>query len=186
MKRSALKLWILLAGLVLCTTLLAAQTEWNSTAATPASLGGFGIGIGLPYGGLGFCGELNLGQHAALTAGLGTMLVKTGYNAGVKVTLLSPQQTLRPNLTMLYGVNGLIIARDEGLPQLTEALHGFSGGVGAQLMFGDKRNHGLELRLMYIIGTGLIDRIEELEAQGYGPFTRGSKFAYAVGYRYAF
>lgn len=186
MKRLAFKLWIMLAAIALCSTLVAAQTEWDSLAVAPASHGALGFGVGLPYGGLGFCGEYNLGQHLALTAGLGTTLILGGYNAGIKVTLLSNLQILRPNLTMLYGVNGNIIARDEGLPQITEVVHGFSGGVGAQWMFGNRRNHGLDFRLMYQVRTAFDDRIAELEAGGYGPFTRGSRLDYAVGYRYAF
>ncbi|MDP2174040.1 MAG: hypothetical protein Q8M98_05330 [Candidatus Cloacimonadaceae bacterium] len=150
-----------------------------------ASNGSLGFGFGLPYGGLGFNADLNLLEHLALTAGIGTFGYVSGYELGLKGFLFPLKSNWRPQITLLYGINGMVLIDIPAGADIKEAYRGFTVGAGSRWMFGDRRNHGMDFDILYVINSGMFERIDELEEQGY-VFTKVNRFTLSFGYRYAF
>jgi len=188
MKHSLVKILLILIALQI-TASLAAQVDVAFTPTIKHRRGSLGVGYGLCYGGLGFNGDFNITDDIAATGSIGTFGYVGGYELGMKYFFLDFDKTFRPKLSAWYGVNALIVARPEvtsGLPKVTEAHKGFCAGVGGQWMFSSSKRHGLDVDILYIISTTQTKRIEELESQGYGTFSKGSRFLFSFGYRYAF
>lgn len=176
----------LLILILLPLTLFAAEDERIFGSAVTHKRGSLGVGYGLPYGGLGFSGDFYLNDDIGITGSLGTYGTVTGYGMGMKYMLGSFQNTFRPKLTAMYGVNGMIfINRDEPLNDIVEAFSGLTAAVGAQWMFGDDKRHGFDVDILYVITSGMYKRIEEYEEQGY-IFTKAPRTKFSFGYRYAF
>ncbi|MDZ4183183.1 MAG: hypothetical protein U1B83_09920 [Candidatus Cloacimonadaceae bacterium] len=150
-----------------------------------AKRGSLGFGYGLPYGGLGFNADMNLMEYLAITAGIGTFGYTTGYEIGLKSWLLPRESNFRPQFTMLYGINGLVLIDIPVGADIREAYRGFTAGAGGRWMFGDRMNHGMDFDILYVISSGMFDRIDELEEQGYS-FTKINRWKISFGYRYAF
>ena len=170
-------LLLLLAGLC------AAQEQPDLTF-QPGRYGTLGFGYGIPYGGYGFSADMYLFDQIALTVDAGTFLYAAGYELGVKYLLGNSNSLARPQAIILYGVNGIIPYNypNAGVTQ-TEVFNGFTTGLGCQLMFGQKRQHGLDAGVTYVISSGIYKRLEELE--GY-ELNVSSRLGFYLGYRYAF
>lgn len=152
--------------------------------AAPAKRGSIGLGWGLPYGGLGVNADVCFFDVAALTAGVGSFGRAAGFSVGGKYFHGSPNKTWRPQIALLYGVNKVLVIEDEVAGDRTEAFRGFTVGLGSQFMFGKAKKHGFDLDLLYIVSSGVFQRVEDLEQQGYqiGSINR---FTFSLGYRYA-
>lgn len=101
----------------------------------------FGLGFGIPYGGLGANIDFNILKNLYFTGGLG-YIGTAGYNFGVKYFLVSIKSNFRPEISAYYGVNTL-----EEILNGWKANHGVSFGIGAQRMW---RNNGLSLDIIII------------------------------------
>ena len=53
--------------------------------------GNLGIGLGIPYGIIGFGGEIYLSRNVSVCAGIGTALIDTAYNFGFRYYFRSVQ-----------------------------------------------------------------------------------------------
>lgn len=151
--------------------------------------GSLGIGYGLCYAGLGFNGDYNVTSDIAVSGSIGTFGYVGGYELGTKYYFMEFDATFRPMVSLWYGINAMTIARPSetsGLPNVTEGHAGFTGGAGAQWMFSKTKRHGFDVNLLYIISNNQEKRLKQLESQGYGEFTRGSRLLFSFGYRYAF
>lgn len=151
--------------------------------------GSLGVGYGLCYAGLGFNGEYNFSDDIAVSGSIGTFGYVSGYELGLKYFFSEFDNTFRPMVSLWYGVNAMTIARPSAtssLKNITEAHTGFTAGAGMQMMFKNSKRHGLDASLLYIINNDQAARLKELESQGYGEFSRGSRVLLSFGYRYAF
>jgi len=187
MKPNSLKMFIMLVAILAATT-LAAQTDTAFSPTIKHRRGSLGIGYGLCYAGLGFNGDYNINDDIAVSGSIGTFGYVGGWELGGKYYFGQFDSTFRPMLSAWYGVNAMIVARPDnpGLPDVTEAHHGFCLGAGGQWMFSKSKRHGFDAGILYILTTTQAKRIEELESQGYGTFSKGSRFLFSFGYRYAF
>ncbi len=135
------------------------------------TLGTVGIGLGVPYGILGFNLEFNVLPVLSVTGGLGTtMFVGIGYNVGLKGYFRKPGPVWRPRVSAYYGINGMY-AEDFNDPD-NEKYSGLTIGVGQIFLW---QQHGFDLDLMYVATSNMP---EELDS--------GSNIKISFGYRFAF
>lgn len=128
-----MKVIILLLALVLGTVIQTkAQhlaSEKNSSAA--------GIGIGLPYGGIGARISYNPFEQTALFLGMGYNFAGVGINGGLQYILPSSKQT-EVYFTAMYGANASIVI--EGWGEFSKNYYGPSLGLGVRI--NSLRNEG--------------------------------------------
>ncbi len=98
----------------------------------------FGVGIGLPYGGLGFNYEIGLTDYLAPTVGIGYLPDNLGWNAGIRLYYPGRDHNFRGRITALYGTNTLIEDRFFGFDDEYDTETGFSGGIGFNWRFGNQ------------------------------------------------
>jgi hypothetical protein len=89
-----------------------------------------GIGLGLPYGGLGTKLTFNPADQFALFAGLGYNFDGLAVNAGAQYLFPGKKQT-EFFLTAMYGYNAVILV--EGASGLNDTFSGFTGGLGVRI-----------------------------------------------------
>lgn len=155
----------------------------NQTYFQPGRNINLGVGYGLPYGGvLGLGVDMYVFEKLALSLGIGSFVNSAGFEAGLKYQLGSMQSQWRPEAILLYGTNGILLPDSDTVSQ-TEVYNGISAGLGTQAMFGQKRQHGLDAGLTYVISSGLYKRLEELEGYDLKP---SSRLGFYLGYRFAF
>lgn len=152
--------------------------------------GSLGVGLGIPYGILGVNGEFTIGANVTLTGGVGTtILAVTGYNFGIKYYLKEIGNTWRPRISAYYGTNGILAVKVlywSTREDIEEVHNGLTLGIGQQWMWGDTKSHGLDLDFMYIISSGIYDRIDELKSDMGLDIEKPGRFKLSIGYRYGF
>jgi len=89
-----------------------------------------GIGIGLPYGALGFRFGTNVADNLNLFGGIGYQLVGVGYNFGILKDFKSSGSTQFYVLGM-YGTNAAIVI--EGADEFDEIYTGATFGLGIKI-----------------------------------------------------
>lgn len=171
---------ILLLLIALLFGICAAQEQ--GPAFQPGRYGTVGLGYGIPYGGYGFSVDMYVFEPLALTVDIGSFIQSAGLEVGVKYLHGDASKLCRPQVVILYGVNGLLTNDYPGVAQ-TEVFNGITAGLGSQFMFGKTHRHGLDIGLTYVISSGLYKRLEELE--GY-EFDISSRLGFYLGYRFAF
>ncbi len=169
----------------LSVALVQAQMEEMLLQPQTGRRGSLGIGYGIPYGGIGVNADVYFWDSVALTAGIGSFGYSAGYAMGGKYLHGSRNKTFRPQFTLLYGVNGVVVVKDPNEPEKRETYTGFTAGLGAQVMFGSKKQHGFDADLLYKLSSGIFGRTEELLSIGY-PVKKPHRYGFSVGYRYAF
>ena len=91
-----------------------------------------GVGVGLPFGGLGVNYERQINDYYAFTIGLGALPDNIGYLAGFRLYYPKPDSKFRGRLSVLYGVN--TIEQDVHSDDY-ETQTGFSAGPGLSWRF---------------------------------------------------
>lgn len=99
----------------------------------PVPHGGFGVGIGIDYGGLGARGTAFLSPNIDVFLAAGYALAGLGVNGGF-IFNLSPTKKVNPTLSLMYGYNAAIFVR--GGPQYNELYYGLSLGAGLKFKSG--------------------------------------------------
>ena len=89
-----------------------------------------GIGLGLPYGGIGARINYNPVNQATLFGGVGYNFAGVGYNLGLRFVIPSQRQT-EFYLLGMYGTNASV--RIKGDSDANESYHGPSVGAGVQI-----------------------------------------------------
>jgi len=111
----------------------------------------FGIGFGIPYGGLvGVNADYKITKKIDLTAGAGL-----GYGAGFKYHPLHSIQEFR--VTTFYGTNSSLT---NSATNEKETFSGFNIGIG----YGSLKN-GWGFDLIYIVTSDADDEVDKLRAQ---------------------
>lgn len=92
--------------------------------------GSFGVGIGLPYGGLGARIGYNVADKLNLFTGLGYNLAGFGFNLGLQYDFAEINRTVF-YLSGMGGYNAVTYV--DGAPEYTETFYGPSFGVGIKM-----------------------------------------------------
>lgn len=116
MKKALLILSVFLLGLG------SLSAQHLSTLQGQSSLG---IGLGLPYGGLGMKLGYNTSDHVTLFGGLGYNMVGIGANGGIQFSIPSKKQS-EFYFTGMYGYNSVILNKNRSV----------KGGIFAGPSFG--------------------------------------------------
>lgn len=90
----------------------------------------FGVGTGLPYGGIGGRLSFNPGDNVTMFGGLGYNLGSVGANAGLQLIVPSQKQT-EFYLTGMYGYNAVIVSKMAG--STSQSYYGPSFGMGLKI-----------------------------------------------------
>lgn len=145
-----------------------------------------GLGIGMDYGGIGGKVLFYPQQNIGVFGGLGYAFVGPGYNAGLKVRIVTPTYTQRvaPYFTGMYGYNVVIKVKNAG--QYDKMYYGFTAGFGLDMYAKKARKGYWTLALTVPIrGAEVKDYITDLEENHGVVFTRdllpvGFSFAYHI------
>ena len=133
---------IMISSSLLCAQEPAASSEKKNT---------FGVGFGIPYGGLGGNIDFNVAENFYVTGGVGTTFKGVLYNFGVKYFFTPIGDKIRPRISAYYGVN--TIEERIGWGGTTWKHHrGVSIGIGVQRMW---EKNGLDLDLIIVAYTPL-------------------------------
>lgn len=120
------KLIILLTCLLFIHLGYAQDTHLGSQQGQPT----FGLGVGLPYGGLGARFGLNLFDHLNLFGSLGYQLAGVGYNIGLLKDINSASM-VQFYFVAMYGTNAAI--KVKGLSEYNKVYSGATFGIGAKI-----------------------------------------------------
>ena len=161
-------------------------TDLNLSPVVSYKHAGFGVGYGVPYSGFGFSGDYYLTGDLGATASLGAFGSMTGYELGVKYFFRPYYKSIRPKLTLLYGVNQSLRIDNDPADDTYEVFNGLSVCAGAQWMFGKDLRHGFDIDLVYVVFSGLNKRLDELEQIGWVVDAKRSRWKTSIGYRFAF
>lgn len=156
-----------------------------------AKIGSIGIGIGVPYGVLGFNGEVAVHPNFSLSAGVGTtVFAGIGYAVGTRAYLFPAEKVWRPRFSLHYGVNSTIaVQKSSGaLPSDGKKFSGLTVGIGTLAMFGERRKNGFDFEVAYLATTGgLENEIDKMNASGkYEHINMPGKIKIIIGYRFGF
>lgn len=151
-------------------------------------IGSFGIGFGMPYGGLGTNIDLYAGNHVGFTLGFGTYFFTYGWSIGGRLYLVSPQHSFRPRISAIFGTNGIIAIEQRFGTYDVETFSGLSYGAGTRIHAGKTGRHAIDIDVFYIGTSGFFDRVEELKDDPKIQLkdVSDSRVKISFGYRYVF
>jgi hypothetical protein len=138
-----------------------------------------GVGLGIPYGILGFNVDVNIAPNVNFTGGIGTAVVGVGYNLGFKYFFADASKSLRPRVLAVYGTNSILQVTNAS--SFDKAYTGLSLGGGVQYMWGESQTSGVDFDIIYIATSGL--DVNDLKNQGI-IVEEPSKIKISIGYRY--
>lgn len=104
-----------------------------------------GIGLGLPYGGIGFRVGSNIADELNLFGGFGYQVAGLGYNFGIMKDFASSRQA-QFYLTGMFGTNAAI--KVEGLSEYNKTYLGLSFGLGVKVNSRKKEGNYWDLGLL--------------------------------------
>jgi hypothetical protein len=110
----------------------------------------FGLGIGLPYGGMGIRFGTNLANGLNLFSGVGYQVADVGYNVGLMKDFKS-KNLAQFYLSGMYGTNAAI--KIKGLPESSKTYGGASFGIGIKLNSRRKEGNFWDLGLITPVRT---------------------------------
>jgi len=144
-----------------------------------------GLGLGIPYGGVGVNLNVNLVSNLYFTAGVGTtVLASAAYCVGVKYFFTPAPRSFRPRASAYYGITTIV---EKQYPQGKTEDDTYAGivlGRGSQWMWGQSRSNGFDFDLLYIAQSNFDP--DELRAEGFIPAREPGDFKISIGYRHAF
>jgi hypothetical protein len=144
-----------------------------------------GVGLGMPYGGIGVNANINLVPNLYLTAGLGTtVFAGVGYCAGARFFFTPANQSFRPRASAFFGITTIVEKEYPNGETDDESYAGAVLGIGSQWMWGRTKSNGLDFDLLYIAYSEY--EPEDLRAEGFIPVDESSDFKFSIGYRRAF
>jgi hypothetical protein len=117
------------------------------------STGSIGLGMGVPYGGIGINGEIAIYKYFSLSGGIGsTGIAGSGYSAGGKVYFTSAESKWRPRISADYGINSAISVT--GITEISEKFEGITLGIGFLHTLGENRRSGFDFDVLYLATCG--------------------------------
>ncbi|WP_163379473.1 hypothetical protein [Cyclobacterium sp. SYSU L10401] len=156
-----MKVFMLIIGLLVVTS-VQLYSQHISSKEGKSSLG---LGIGLPYGGIGTQVGYNTSDQVNVFLGLGYNLVGVGVNGGLKLIIPSKKDT-EFYFTGMYGYNAVIVMK--GIANMNGSYGGPSFGSGLKINSlvhpGAFWDVGL---LVPVRSNSYKDKIEEIEESSY-------------------
>jgi hypothetical protein len=110
----------------------------------------FGLGVGLPYGGMGIHFGTNITNGLNLFGGLGYQVADIGYNFGLRKDFES-KNLVQFYLSGMFGTNAAI--KIEGLSEANKTYRGASFGAGVKLNSRRKEGNFWDLGLITPVRT---------------------------------
>jgi len=161
---------------------LSASALWAQDDTPPAfkrfEKKSWGVGIGIPYGIVGFSMDTEIAQNLTLSGGLGIAIPSgVGYDAGLTYAFTLDRQTFKPTVSAHYGVNTVMETNRNG-SKTFETFTGLSLGVGLVL------KNGFNLDIFYIVTNGV--NIESLRRQSALQIEEPGRVKPSIGYRWHF
>jgi len=150
--------------------------------------GSIGFGGGIPYGlGGGINCEYATSKNISISLGIGKASnLGIGYNLDLKYYLRGISNSWRPRFSLHFGSNTGVRHEEEEV-YIKELHKGFSLGLGQRWMWGDKKQHGLDLDLQFLLTSSAYARVKELkDIYGEGYVSGVFPFGLSIGYRYGF
>lgn len=111
---NALKIYVVLLGLIMTTFQLKAQEEIPATENLPLDTKSIGFGIGTDYGGFGANVLIYPTDHLGVFGGLGYAMAGVGFNAGIKYRFIYNKAAWKANpyLLGMYGYNAAVVVKN--------------------------------------------------------------------------
>ncbi|MCX6277038.1 MAG: hypothetical protein NT004_02945 [Bacteroidetes bacterium] len=148
-----------------------------------------GVGFGLDYGGLiGIKIAYLPIPYVSVFASGGYYLFGFGWNVGATWHILpsTSRYTLRPNIKLMYGVNGgtMVASAD----QYNKMFYGVTPGAGLEIMFGKRKKNGIDFDLNFPIhGKDFFDQIDAMKADNnLSDVQTPLPVAFSLGYHHEF
>lgn len=143
-----------------------------------------GLGIGLEYGGLGGNLLYYPVENIGVFAGVGTALAGMGYNAGLKVRILSDSARVNLYTMAMYGYNASIYIPDA--KTYNKLFYGVTFGLGLDTRYNPKKDGYWTFALLIPIrGSDVSAYMDDLEKNHNIKFSNGLfPVAITIGYRY--
>jgi len=124
-----------------------------------------GLGLGLPYGGIGGRIAFNPSENIGTFIGLGSNFVGLGYNVGM-MGYLPSKDRIQSYLSAMYGTNAAIFVDVPGR-NFKEAYTGPSFGIGMLLKSNKKNGNYWDFGIILPIrNSDYQDDLDELESIG--------------------
>lgn len=92
-----------------------------------------GFGLGLDYGGIGANLIVYPQKNIGIFGGVGYALAGAGYNAGIKVRMITKRGLVNPFFIGMYGYN--LAYKIKGLKRADKLFYGYTFGGGIDLKF---------------------------------------------------
>ncbi len=105
------------------------EVEYQNHLSSEPGIGSFGIGMGLPYGGIGGRLGVNMAKGLNFFAGFGYQFTGLGYNFGLRQDFPSKKMA-QFYLTGMYGTNAGI--KIEGTTEFDKLYSGLTFGLGVK------------------------------------------------------
>lgn len=106
-----------------------------------------GIGLGIPYGGLGTNCEVDINNHLSFTGGIGYALADVGWSVGVRMYLSNPDKSLRWRVGWLRGTAFIIEDKDRWLniPGNYDYRIGWALTIGYKWKYSEKKSFDIDI-----------------------------------------
>jgi len=142
----------------------------------------FGIGFGVPYGGLGLNADFAMGSNFYISTGVGGGF---GFTGGIRYIFTSLEKTFRPRISLFYGNNSLAKVEYSYKDSEYEEYKGVTILLGAQWMFGHKKRHGFDFDVSHNLSDDYNSN-DFIGKPGVIKVTEPGKTSLSFGYRYSF
>ena len=135
-----------------------------------------GLGIGIPYGGIGGNVEHHVIDHLAFTGGAGYVPDNFAWNVGARIYFVGLKKKFRPRFSILYGVNDVVDLKERS----HDTFEGFTLGLGFEHRYWKKWGWNVDFT------WNDEDRaVENLQSEGKGD-RYGSDVKGSLGFTYRF
>jgi len=143
-----------------------------------------GLGMGMEYGGFGINLLYYPAENVGVFAGVGTALAGMGYNAGLKVRMLSDSARVNFYTMAMYGYNASIYIPDA--KTYNKVFYGVTFGLGLDTRYNPKKDgYWTFALLMPLRGSDVSDYMKDLTNNHNIEFKNELlPIGISIGYRY--
>ena len=145
-----------------------------------------GLGVGLDHGGIGANMVYYPHKNIGIFAGAGYAIAGPGYNAGLKIRMISdkPSSKISPYLLAMYGYNAAIAVMDK--TSLNKLFYGVSFGIGIDTRIKNDKRHYWTFAILVPIRSEDVDQyVDDLKNNEGVEFKNELlPIGFSIGYKY--
>ncbi len=168
---------ILLVILITINQSVAQSSDKNSAT--------FGVGLGLPYGGIGARLGYNVADNFNLFGGVGYNFDGAGYNFGLLYSFPTEKRS-EFYLDAMYGTNAVILVEGVGTEDLSESYTGLSFGAGFKINSLSKEGSYWDIGLIVPLrSSDYQDDVDVIKNNPAIDFTEAWPILIVVGYNFS-